>query len=114
MSHPPGSLSGRLSGKSVPDRKPPADPAENKRTQTDPEPDHEPKHETGRAPAESADSADSIEKTRPRDPEGLSCSKQGLAEGMAERQPPLSNAPLDPLDPTRYGDWEIRGRCIDF
>jgi hypothetical protein len=20
----------------------------------------------------------------------------------------------DGLDPTRYGDWEIRGRCIDF
>jgi hypothetical protein len=20
----------------------------------------------------------------------------------------------DGLDPTRYGDWELRGRCIDF
>lgn len=19
-----------------------------------------------------------------------------------------------PKDPTRYGDWEVRGRCIDF
>lgn len=25
--------------------------------------------------------------------------------------PPASKAPLDP---TRYGDWEKNGRCIDF
>ncbi|THD07919.1 hypothetical protein B1806_14220 [Metallibacterium scheffleri] len=25
--------------------------------------------------------------------------------------PPASHAPLDP---TRYGDWEKNGRCIDF
>ena len=23
-------------------------------------------------------------------------------------------APPPPLDPTRYGDWEKNGRCIDF
>ena len=130
MSHPPGSLSGSFSGKSFADRKTPADPAntmetgetwnktsgvENKRTQAEPEnehePEHEPKHETGRAPA------NSIKKTAPQGLEDTTRSKQGLAEGMAERQPPLSDtplAPLDPLDPTRYGDWEIRGRCIDF
>lgn len=22
--------------------------------------------------------------------------------------------PRRPVDPTRYGDWEVNGRCIDF
>jgi len=29
-----------------------------------------------------------------------------VAEGEAEKK--------KPLDPTRYGDWEKNGRCIDF
>jgi len=32
--------------------------------------------------------------------------------------PPASSdalaSPPPPLDPTRYGDWEKNGRCIDF
>lgn len=32
----------------------------------------------------------------------------------AEKQPqPAGEDPNRP-DPTRYGDWEINGRCIDF
>ena len=30
--------------------------------------------------------------------------------GSAEPQPDAAPKP----DPTRYGDWEIGGRCIDF
>ncbi len=43
---------------------------------------------------------------------------QGPTPGKA-RQPPPSAAgdkpeKLERPDPTRYGDWEIDGRCIDF
>ena len=47
---------------------------------------------------------------------------------MTKRSPDLDTPPATPdpakkpreiggpkgLDPTRYGDWEIGGRCIDF
>jgi hypothetical protein len=40
------------------------------------------------------------------------------ADPAIERQPHERDAPRDALvthpDPTRYGDWEIKGRCIDF
>tara|TARA_R110002096_G_scaffold176677_1_gene353090 strand:+ start:1011 stop:1208 length:198 start_codon:yes stop_codon:yes gene_type:complete len=31
----------------------------------------------------------------------------------AKQPPPAGEDPSKP-DPTRYGDWEINGRCIDF
>ncbi len=31
----------------------------------------------------------------------------------AKKKAPLAREPSD-LDPTRYGDWEKKGRCIDF
>jgi len=31
----------------------------------------------------------------------------------ARKKAPLAREPSD-LDPTRYGDWEKNGRCIDF
>ena len=38
--------------------------------------------------------------------------------GAAGAPPPPPRAPeiggRDGLDPTRYGDWEKNGRCIDF
>jgi hypothetical protein len=50
-------------------------------------------------------------------------SKSDDAAGSAPAKPPV--APIvptngepgtekAPLDPTRYGDWEKNGRCIDF
>lgn len=30
------------------------------------------------------------------------------------RVPPKESGGRDGPDPTRYGDWEIKGRCIDF
>jgi hypothetical protein len=41
-------------------------------------------------------------------------------DALDERAPlPAGNAPVeiggrDGPEPTRYGDWEMRGRCIDF
>jgi hypothetical protein len=44
------------------------------------------------------------------------------AEGIAPGGRPVVDHPAQPLEiggrqgpePTRYGDWELRGRCIDF
>ncbi|MCA8928204.1 MAG: DUF1674 domain-containing protein [Alphaproteobacteria bacterium] len=33
--------------------------------------------------------------------------------GPQKQPPPAGEDPTKP-DPTRYGDWEINGRCIDF
>jgi hypothetical protein len=33
--------------------------------------------------------------------------------GLQKQPPPAGEDPNKP-DPTRYGDWEINGRCIDF
>jgi hypothetical protein len=32
----------------------------------------------------------------------------------APKQPPPAGEDPTKPDPTRYGDWEINGRCIDF
>lgn len=29
-------------------------------------------------------------------------------------EPNTEQLESQPVDPTRYGDWEINGRCIDF
>lgn len=34
-------------------------------------------------------------------------------KGEVRKKAPLAREPSD-LDPTRYGDWEKNGRCIDF
>lgn len=36
------------------------------------------------------------------------------AEGAPESGAPVEVGGRDGLDPTRYGDWEKNGRCIDF
>jgi hypothetical protein len=52
--------------------------------------------------------------------------KPGEQQAAPQHEPqPAPDAPLKPTqprelggrqgpDPTRYGDWELRGRCIDF
>lgn len=48
----------------------------------------------------------------PRDP-----GKAPPAPGMAPRVPgkaPREVGGREGPDPTRYGDWELKGRCIDF
>ena len=43
--------------------------------------------------------------------------EEGQAEAAADQQeaarPPETGGPTGP-EPTRYGDWERKGRCIDF
>lgn len=34
--------------------------------------------------------------------------------GAAPAAPAIKQEERPPLDPTRYGDWEKNGRCIDF
>lgn len=36
------------------------------------------------------------------------------ASGELRPAEPTVDAPKPDLDPTRYGDWEKNGRCIDF
>jgi len=38
----------------------------------------------------------------------------GAAAGNKDSQPPKEIGGRGGLDPTRYGDWEKAGRCIDF
>ena len=47
--------------------------------------------------------------------------EQGAEEDTADPPPPLAKDQLPAEiggrkgpDPTRYGDWELNGRCIDF
>ena len=49
-------------------------------------------------------SADTKSNTTGEDQENLSKDQEGKTE-IGGRQGP---------DPTRYGDWEINGRCVDF
>ena len=39
--------------------------------------------------------------------------KPGNKPGPAPARPPETGGPKGP-EPTRYGDWERKGRCIDF
>lgn len=46
------------------------------------------------------------------------CGKEGARAAEAEQREPAQRpreigGPKDP-DPTRYGDWQRAGRCIDF
>ena len=38
------------------------------------------------------------------------------APAAAEAEPSETQAPPKPerFDPTRYGDWELNGKCVDF
>ena len=38
---------------------------------------------------------------------------EDAAAKVSKQPPPAGEDPQKP-DPTRYGDWEINGRCIDF
>ncbi|SMF95607.1 Protein of unknown function [Methylomagnum ishizawai] len=35
-------------------------------------------------------------------------------EGRSVEPEPRLPQPASPPDPTRYGDWQVGGRCIDF
>jgi len=50
-------------------------------------------------------------------PDSIEASEQGVPpqrDGVRQPQAPAEIGGRDGLDPTRYGDWEKNGRCIDF
>jgi hypothetical protein len=51
-----------------------------------------------------------------RDPAEPGQTDTGVSAPAAPAIPPADATPPSrpPLDPTRYGDWEKNGRCIDF
>lgn len=40
--------------------------------------------------------------------------ERAIPDITAQTPLPPEFPPLRPLEPTRYGDWEKAGRCIDF
>ena len=70
---------------------------------------------------------DKIKKMRPKNPEigNLTpkpvpeTSDSGKASDLAPASAPapapsFDSDPESAPDPTRYGDWQVKGRCIDF
>jgi hypothetical protein len=45
---------------------------------------------------------------------GIANAVPGTEAASAGLKPPREIGGREGLDPTRYGDWELRGRCIDF
>jgi hypothetical protein len=56
--------------------------------------------------------------TKPKRPRDTNQHRQDAPHAPAPAQPPAPRERATPegdgLDPTRYGDWEKNGRCIDF
>jgi hypothetical protein len=52
----------------------------------------------------------------PPNPESAETAPESLPEAASEAapSPPREIGGREGLDPTRYGDWEKNGRCIDF
>jgi len=60
-------------------------------------------------PAENTDNKPEAEISKALKPAGGS-----VTDGKKDVQPPKEVGGRGGLDPTRYGDWEKAGRCIDF
>lgn len=56
----------------------------------------------------------SIMDTHDRTPADELGARQQPVQITTEPQQAVTSAPPKHLDPTRYGDWEKAGRCIDF
>ena len=65
---------------------------------------------------------DKIKKMRPKNPEISNLAPLSVPEtsDSAKAAPDLipdpasDESPESAPDPTRYGDWQVKGRCIDF
>jgi hypothetical protein len=49
-----------------------------------------------------------------REPQSDAAGPAGAPDGKGQPQRAREIGGRDGLDPTRYGDWEYKGRCIDF
>lgn len=52
--------------------------------------------------------------SQPAPEQAQSDDEHPLQDALVERPAPREIGGRDGLDPTRYGDWEKNGRCIDF
>jgi hypothetical protein len=60
------------------------------------------------------DSDDTTASDFPKPPEAVAhAATHGAPSGDIQTLPPEVGGREGP-EPTRYGDWELRGRCIDF
>ncbi len=66
------------------------------------------KHRTGVAPSSAAKPAGPADNKAPGTPDGTGVKERAGASDAGE-----IGGPAGP-EPTRYGDWEIGGRCTDF
>ncbi len=57
------------------------------------------------------ENADKAENVRPQEPKGTKSDTPPKADDESR---PKEVGGRGGLDPTRYGDWEKNGRCIDF
>ena len=67
------------------------------------------------APAKTARRASTAPETPPRriDPAELEAAAKAKTEESPGRKPKEIGGPSGP-EPTRYGDWERKGICVDF
>lgn len=70
------------------------------------------KHRTGVAPSSSAKPAGSADNKAPGTPDDTR-DGMGVKERAGASDAREIGGPAGP-EPTRYGDWEIGGRCTDF
>ena len=56
-------------------------------------------------------SSDSVQKTDPRETDPTVDKAESTREGTTKE---TEIGGRDGPDPTRYGDWEKNGRCVDF
>lgn len=54
------------------------------------------------------------ERTPPRLPIPPSTTPPAAEEGASACASDAATAKLPRLEPTRYGDWELYGKCVDF
>ena len=57
--------------------------------------------------------ADTEQPERPFYPDPGKAGETATDTTPTKQPPPAGEDPTKP-DPTRFGDWEIKGRCIDF
>ena len=66
------------------------------------------KHRPDGAPSSAAKPAGSPDNKAPDTPDGMGTEERAGTSGARE-----IGGPAGP-EPTRYGDWEVGGRCTDF
>lgn len=61
-----------------------------------------------------SDASQGESKAQRRETDAVDASVDGMGPDEGEQDAPREIGGRDGPDPTRYGDWEKGGRCIDF